>query len=309
MSTHRQEGRMSKRQRLSGTPHSQSDGKELDPASEKVVKWMRDRFAGAPAVSIKLGADNTTYVFGRDTLISNFGYFSRALETREGGAMFIEGQTQHVDLYDISTPVFGRLWKWILDPDRHLLGTNNWRVVEDFQLQFYLQTIVAADYLQFRNFEEFEKHIAERLALILLSDRRRLSSDHIKLVHDHTAFKSKLIWRVLVSSGVRMFLQEHLPEKGTDSPTIGTDDPGQWIATVAHCQDLRTANPGYAISLATHVSETLKAGRDEDEKLQRAPFGYSQFNPTVPAISYTDPLLSFISFQPTFHRLVHRFTV
>jgi len=160
-------------------------------------------------------------------------------------------------------------------------------------------------------FTAFQKIIAERLALTLLARRLDLTSDHIQFIASHNAFRSRVIWQVIVSSGVRPFLQEHLlqacgaGQKSSfyingmlvDYHNCGVADPAEWDKTIIHCRQLRNENRDYAFDVTSQVPRVLEAGRDDSKKAKGA------------VRVYTDPLIDVISFEPHYTGMDTDFTI
>jgi hypothetical protein len=138
-----------------------------------------------------------------------------------------------------------------------------------------LQAIIAADYLGLEkgSFTGFENYVIERLAVVLLQDRRKLIPTYLDLVETHCAFRNKKIWRFFGKAGVRPFLQEFMkegPDKETDFGAITSRDtiprrghPQQeaWLEILRHCAELRKCNKAYALEVTEQVSSTLQLGR------------------------------------------------
>ncbi|KAB5580199.1 hypothetical protein GE09DRAFT_1212651 [Coniochaeta sp. 2T2.1] len=171
-----------------------------------------------------------------------------------------------------SPHVFARLIKYVFDPGSLQSNNDDWVNMEHEDLDNLFTLVIAADYLRMNIFADLEEKVAERVALTLLGDRRALSSAHINRLASYNAFRSKLLWEVVMESGVRPILQEHLIEEY--DPNNPHD--GQWAEQLKHCQQLRAVDLEYAHGVAQRISNTLK--REEDGK-------------------YPDPLIRFISFD------------
>jgi hypothetical protein len=143
-------------------------------------------------------------------------------------------------------------------------------------------------------FADFERLVAERLALSLLSLREELEARHLRLIASHNAFRSRLIWRVVVAAGVRPYLQEHRLYKKYGRYRYGHNDPKEWDAIVRHYRQLMKHNQCFAYDVMREVPKVLTAGRDTFDEQEIA----SGTHICGPA--YLDSLLGFISFTPLF---------
>jgi hypothetical protein len=254
-------------------------------------------FGGEAAIRVEFRPDNKSYVFARSSLVENFAYLSTALEGDDRRPVSSEGTAGRVVLeLHVSSRAFARVYKYALQPESYALDRTTTAKLEDESIGDLLAALLAADFLQFNNFESFETHIAERLAIQLLKSRRYVEHCHILLVMpetQHPAFKSKLIWWVIVASGVRPLLQEHMLHADHaklidrhDAPGPGHRNPAEWDAILVHCRSLRDEIPTYGFGVASRISGTLAAGRQEHET-----------SGNKGAIVYYDPLLDFMSWN------------
>lgn len=212
----------------------------------------------------------------------NFEYFRAALTSNSGGAVSMEGQTRTAHLKGVASRAFARLYRFILKPETRAIHPYC-PIVDKIDHLFHF--LIAADYLGMKCFDDFEKNIAEHLVLNLLNDRRNLTSRHIWLVTKHHAFRSKLIWKILVASGVRPFLQEHLTATDYDEPFgSGHHDPKVWYAGITHCSELRESHELWTFDITKQVIETLKEGSIRFQQCGQKG-----------ALLFTEPLVSFLS--------------
>lgn len=229
-------------------------------------------------------------------MIDNFRYFESALRRDEDQPVFIEGRTDCVHLEDITTRAFSRLFRFV--------GTQPYVYNDCADMDHLLDAILAADYLGLKNFAQHEVHIVERLRLLLLEDRRRLTAAHLELVATHNAFKNTRVWRTFAKAGVKPFLQESMLEleytsekgkkHGRDTTFPGRAPYGEgyfpevWKSILEHCRDLRRSNKDYAADVMEQLSKTLKRGR-EDIFGGHDSHTYCEEG-HMPALSYSDPL-------------------
>jgi hypothetical protein len=120
-----------------------------------------------------------------------------------------------------------------------------------------------------RSVEGFEKHIAERLAAILLKDRRQLTLEHLKVVDVHSAFRRKDIWRLFVAAGVRIFLQEHIDETSSMFQETITQDPDEWFGIVQHYRQLRLSISTLRARYRIHSRVERHCGRRPSRRASR----------------------------------------
>ncbi|KAB5551101.1 hypothetical protein GE09DRAFT_1059600 [Coniochaeta sp. 2T2.1] len=241
---------------------------------QQTADGQSDKHFEGPVISIRFASDESddnSLVFPRSVLVDNFDYFRGALRDHNGQPAFVEGSKGQLHLQDIPAHIFARLIKYVLYPQYLQLNEEDWENMEDENLDNLFTLVIAADYLGMNRFADLEEKIAERVALTLLGDRRALSSAHINRLASHNAFKSKLLWDVVVESGVRPILQEHLIEE------YDSDNPYEksWAEQLKHCQQLRDDNIEYAHGVAQRIPNTLKLAK---------------------VGGYSDSLLRFISF-------------
>ncbi|KAB5551102.1 hypothetical protein GE09DRAFT_1240244 [Coniochaeta sp. 2T2.1] len=248
---------------------------------------------GEEAVSVLFGSDNLPTIFPASVLTRRFAYFRSALQKHGNSPTFSEGASRKICLQDIAAHTFARIARYALSPKPSDVKFDNWGITEPHDtVRSLLDALIAADYLGLDAFTSFEKWVAERLALLLLFSRISLTSDHTRLIASHTAFRSKLIWRVVVASGVRPFLQEHMtpaPDHGCGSdkrPSPAHCTQSLWKDNLAHCRQLRADDQEYGLGVAAEISTTLKAGVG-----CKGPSYHYFLEPTP----YVDPLLAFVS--------------
>jgi hypothetical protein len=181
-------------------------------------------------VKVTFGSDETAYAFPEEVLMDKFKYFSSALQRNNDGPVFVEGKIQAIHIHDVTARSFARLFKWV-QADLgvfHDCGT----------ISHLLQAIIAADYLglEKRFFTGFENYVIERLAVVLLQDRRKLIPTYLDLVETHSAFRNKKIWRFFGKAGVRPFLQEFMKEEPDKETDFGAITSGDTIPRRGHPQ-------------------------------------------------------------------------
>ncbi|KAB5580198.1 hypothetical protein GE09DRAFT_1212650 [Coniochaeta sp. 2T2.1] len=287
-----------KRQKLDDTAHSTNGGdKDVDETiagtqlsgeDSTALKWMDEE-----AVSVLFGSDKLPRAFPGYFLTNRFAYFRSALRKHGDSPTFSEGVTRKICLQDIAAHTFARIARYALSSKPSDVNFDKAGITEPHDtVTSLLDALIAADYLGMDAFTSFEKMLAERLALLLLFSRLSLSSDHTRLIASHTAFRSKLIWRVVVASGVRPFLQEHIspaPDHGCGSDKIPPPAhcmQSLWKCILVHCRQLRSDDKKYGLDVAAELSTTLKDGVG----FKAPPYSYN-LEPTP----YVDPLLAFVS--------------
>lgn len=266
---------------------------------------------GTRTISLEFGADKALYLFPQEVLTHHFRYFETALQMKSNQATFIEGLTCHFHLQEITARGFARLYKTIVInfPESHYEHCDN--------IDHTLEAIVAADYLGFVAFENYDSLLFPGfISVALMRDRTKLTTAHLQLVASHPAFKSKYIWKVFAKAGVRPCMQAFMLEDNKQSrecladghslmsrPQPGHKDPEVWRSIIRHYRDLRKNSTGYAAEVLEQVSATLGHGLSNEEgddaaktKLgYRDPLFHDVFNFSRVGDKFTDANLSFFT--------------
>lgn len=266
---------------------------------------FRAKFSGNRSICVKFRTDEKQYFFSEKVLIDNFTYFESALrrgQSNEG--VFIEGCTDTVHLEEISTRAFARLFRFV--------QAEPYVYTDCADLDHLLQAVIAADYLGLKNFSHHEKHICERLRLLLLEDRRKLTAAHLELVPTHDAFKHTRVWEVFAKAAAKPFLMESMLDyeykpdwlvgcnkqefKRTGrylgrGPYGSCMFPETWESELRHCRDLRRNNKDYNLEVVDWVSWTLTKGRGYCQECDHQLCMVTEGGPEhMPAITYKEPL-------------------
>ena len=228
-------------------------------------------------ITFDLRFNKATKGFTEEFLTKNFHYFEAGLSegrARPGERSFMEGSTQHFFLENITSKAFTRIITYI--EKRTRLGIDHREglgyrpeVVDDL-----LKAVIAADYLGLKDFDKFEKYLAERLAFSIAMNRLRLTPDVLLLVVDHRAFRSGIFWDVLVKAAVRVLLRvdgEHQLERAkriellnafTADDQLGKCD---WTEIRAHYRKLKIMFPWYKDAVEVAAAQTLSL-REENPR-------------------------------------------
>jgi hypothetical protein len=187
--------------------------------------------------------------------MQNFRHFRDRSDQQDPGK-----ETIH-HLKDVTTLTFARLVRWTQTSHDSYEDPANPDTV--YTVKEILDQSIASHDLGLIKPSLHIIHISCLLATVLLRDRRKLTADHISLVMSHTAFSMNgQVFKVLVRSGMRPFLQGALMRKAPDwappRALPGHADGQEWVSILKHCRQLRAENKEYAVCVAQHGADVLE---------------------------------------------------